>query len=95
MPTGRIKTLVHLSQQTYVPGTRLAADHNDKGYGFIEDDDGREVFFSHELVSGLRGFDNLRRGQHLDYILEDAPYLRAASVRLVAAVAPKALRPGA
>jgi cold shock CspA family protein len=95
MPTGRIKTLVHLSQQTYVPGTRLVPDRNDKGYGFIEDEEGREVYFSHELVSGLHGFDNLRRGQQLDYTLEAAPYLRAASVRLVTADAVSVLRPAA
>ena len=32
MATGKIKKLVHLSQQTYLPNTRLVPDHDDKGY---------------------------------------------------------------
>lgn len=92
MPTGRIKSLIHLSQQTYVPGTRLVAGRNDKGYGIIADDDGREVYFSHEIVAGLHGFDDLRRGQRLDYVL-DEPFLRALSVNLAAPLAALALAP--
>jgi hypothetical protein len=37
MPQGKIKKLVHLSQQTCVPGTRLVPGHNDHGYGIIEE----------------------------------------------------------
>jgi len=85
MLTGTIKKLVHLSQQTHVPSTRLVAGRNDKGYGILEDEDGREVYFSHEIIAGLRGFDNLRRGQRLEYTLEE-PFLRAATASLVAAV---------
>ena len=92
MPTGRITTLVHLSQQTHVPGTRLLPGRNDKGYGIITDDDGREVYFSHEIVEGLHGFDKLCRGQQLDYTLDD-PFLRAASVTLVAAIPVTVLGP--
>ena len=94
MATGRIKTLVHLSQQTHVPSTRLVAGRNDKGYGIIQDDDGREVYFSHETIEGLHGFDDLRRGQRLDYTLDD-PFLRASSVRLVATVPANLLGPAA
>jgi len=85
MLIGTIKKLVHLSQQTHVPSTRLVAGRNDKGYGILEDEDGREVYFSHEIIAGLRGFDNLRRGQRLEYTLEE-PFLRAATASLVAAV---------
>jgi cold shock CspA family protein len=95
MPTGKIIKLVHLSQQTYQPNTRLVPDRNDKGYGTIEDDDGRESYFSHELVAGRHGFDNLRRGQRLEYTLEDAPYLRAASARVTRDVPADVLRPAA
>jgi cold shock CspA family protein len=94
MPTGKIKTLVHLSQQTHVPSTRLVSGRNDKGYGIISDDDGREVYFSHEIVEGLHGFDALRRGQQLDYTL-DEPFLRASSVNLVRVVPAIALGPAA
>ena len=95
MPIGKVKKLVHLSQATYAPNTRLVPGHNDKGYGIIEDAEGREVYFSHEMVAGLHGFDDLRRGQQLEYTLEDAPYLRAASVKTVAAVPAVVLRPAA
>lgn len=95
MPTGKIIKLVHLSQQTYSPNSRLVPDRNDKGYGIIADDHRREVYFSHEMVAGLHGFDNLRRGQFLEYTLEDAPYLRAASVAVARAGPADALRPAA
>ncbi len=81
MLTGRIKTLVHLGQQTPVPATRLVAGRNDKGYGIIAGDDGQEVYFSQEIVKGLHGFDNLRRGQRLEYTL-DEQFLRATTVSL-------------
>jgi cold shock CspA family protein len=95
MATGKLIQLVHLSQQSHLLNTRLIPDHNDKGYGIIEDDAGREVFFSYEVVESRRGFDDLQRGQQLDYTLENAPYLRAASVRIALAVPAIALRPAA
>jgi cold shock CspA family protein len=88
MPLGKLKKLIHLSQQRHLPNTRLIADHNDKGYGFIEDAEGREVFFSHHVVKNRFGFDDLRIGQQLEYILEIGPYLRAISVQLYAANPP-------
>ena len=95
MPTGRIIKLVHLSQQTYQPNTRLVPDRNDKGYGIIESATGEQIYFSHEMVAGLHGFDNLRRGQLLDYTLADAPYLRAATAQVAQAVPAEVLRPAA
>jgi cold shock CspA family protein len=95
MPTGRIIKLVHLSQQTYQPNTRLVPDRNDKGYGIIESDAGGQIYFSHEMIVGLHGFDNLRRGQLMEYTLEDAPYLRAASIAVPQAVPAETLRPAA
>ena len=95
MPTGILKKLVHLSQQRYQPTSRLVPDRNDKGYGLIEAADGHEVYFSHEVVENRHGFDDLRKGQRLDYTLENAPYLRAASVKVAAAVPAVALRPAA
>ena len=95
MPLGILKKLVHLSQQRYQPTSRLVPDRNDKGYGLIEDADGHEVYFSHEVVENRHGFDDLRKGQRLEYTLENAPYLRAASVKVAAAVPAVALRPAA
>jgi hypothetical protein len=90
MPLGKIKKLVHLSQQTHVPSARLVPGRNDKGYGILEDARGGEVYFSHELVEGLYGFDKLRCGQQLHYTL-DEPFLRAATVSLVALAPTSAL----
>jgi cold shock CspA family protein len=95
MPTGKLIKLIHLSQQRCVLNTRLVPDHNDKGYGVLEDAEGREVYFSHEVVANRFGFDDLRKGQQLEYTLENAPYLRATSVRISQAVVSVALRPAA
>jgi cold shock CspA family protein len=95
MAKGKIKKLVHLSQQTYRPNTRLVPDHNDKGYGLIEAEDGRDVYFPHEAVEGRRGFDDLRRGQVVEYTLENGPYLRANLVRLTSAAPGNVHRPAA
>ena len=95
MPIGILKKLVHLSQGTHLPNTRLVPDHNDKGYGIIEDAEGREVYFCHDVVVSRYGFDDLRKGQELEYTLENAPYLRASSVRVATAKAAVALRPAA
>jgi cold shock CspA family protein len=95
MPTGKLVKLVHLSLQRCVLNTRLVPDHNDKGYGIIESAEGQDVYFSHEIVENRFGFDDLRKGQQLEYTLENGPYLRAASVRVAPAVAEKILRPAA
>jgi cold shock CspA family protein len=95
MPTGKLIKLVHLSQQTHLPNARLVPDHNDKGYGLIEDAAGQEVYFSHEVVAGRHGFDGLRQGQQLEYTLEKALYLRAASVQATNVNTATALRPAA
>lgn len=86
MLTGRLQKLVHLSQQRCVLSARLVPGHNDKGYGIIEDDQGREVYFAHDVVANRFGFDDLRKGQLLEYTLENASYLRAASVRAAPSV---------
>ncbi len=70
MPTGKIIKLVHLSQQTNQPTSRLIPRHNDTGYGTIRDEDGHEVYFSHDAVPGRHGFDDLRRGQSVEYTLD-------------------------
>lgn len=95
MATGMIKKLVHLSHQSYRPNVRLVPDHNDKGYGLIEAEDGRDVYFSHEVVEGRRGFDDLRRGQAVEYTLETGPFQRANLVRLASAAPAQVHRPAA
>ena len=83
MALGILKKMVHLSQQRGQPGTRLVADHNDVGYGIIEDAEGREVYVSHESVDSRNGFYDLRPGQQLEYTVEKAAYLRASWARIV------------
>lgn len=83
MPTGTIRSVVHLSEQTYLPYARLVHDRNEKGYGVIVGADGRDVYFSHETVVGHKGFDDLRSGSRVDYTLDPAADLCADSVRLV------------
>ncbi len=84
MTIGMIHKLVHLSQKTYQPNSKLIAGHNDKGYGTIDAGGGREVYFSHNAVPGIHGFDDLRRGQAVQFTLEDGAYLRATSVAEIA-----------
>jgi len=95
MPTGKLIKLVHLSQQRCVLSARLVPDHNDKGYGIIEDAEGHDVYFSHDVVENRFGFDDLCTGQQLEYTLENAPYLRALSVRAAPAAVEQKLRPAA
>jgi hypothetical protein len=45
MPIGKIHKLVHLSQQTYQPNSKLVPGHNDKGYGTIDDGVGPVILF--------------------------------------------------
>ena len=85
MDKGKIKKLVHLSQQTHLPNTRLVPDHNDKGYGLIESKDG-DVYFHHVVVENRYGFNDLRCGQTVEYTVEKAPYLRAKSVWQVTSI---------
>jgi cold shock CspA family protein len=87
MPFGKINKLVHLSQQTYQPNSKLIPGHNDKGYGTIDDDTGREVYFAHDAVPGSRGFDDLYRGQTVEYSLEIGGHPRANIVRPTSTVA--------
>ncbi len=79
MLTGKIIQLVNVLQPPPLGGVRLVHEGNDRSYGVLRDDAGREVFFSHNLVAGLHGFDDLQRGQVVAFTLDD-PFLRAASI---------------
>ncbi len=42
---------------------------NDKGFGFIQKDDGGDIFFHHSTVQNAQ-FDQLTEGQQVEYTVE-------------------------
>jgi cold shock CspA family protein len=78
---GIIRQLKHLSAGTDVPSTHLIAAHNGVGYGYIGTPDG-DVFFDATAIKNLP-FDKLARNMTVEFILDNAPYLRATSVTVI------------
>ena len=60
---------------------------NDKGYGFItQDDGGKDVFVHHSAISG-EGFKSLTEGAKAEYEVEEGPKgPQARDVRVVTSV---------
>ena len=55
----------------------------DKGFGFIEDGSGKDMFFHSSAVEGAR-FEELREGQQVSYNVGEGPKgPRAENVRVV------------
>ena len=61
--------------------------NNDKGYGFItQDDGGADVFVHHTAISG-EGYKSLAEGAKVEYEVEDSPKgPQARDVNAVASV---------
>jgi CspA family cold shock protein len=61
--------------------------NNDKGYGFVtQDDGGKDVFVHHSAISG-EGYKSLAEGAQVEYEVEDGPKgPQARSVSVVASV---------
>lgn len=62
--------------------------NNDKGYGFIIDDDSQEEYFVHFSSIQIDGFKTLKEGQKVSFDIEDDPKnpdkKRAINVNIVA-----------
>lgn len=62
--------------------------NNDKGYGFIIDDDSKEEYFVHFSSIQIDGFKTLKEGQKVTFEIEDDPKnpdkKRAINVNIVA-----------
>lgn len=55
----------------------------ERGFGFINDTDGREVFF-HQSGLTAGGFDGLREDQEVEFDVENSPKgPRAINIRLI------------
>lgn len=58
---------------------------NVKGYGFISPDEGEKDVFAHFSAIEMDGYKSLKRGQRVEYDINDGPKgLLAASIRLQA-----------
>ena len=80
MPAGAAESIVEESEQV-AEGTikRLT----DRGFGFIETETGKDLFFHMSAVQGVT-FEELREGQRVSYTEGQGPKgPRAESVKLV------------
>ena len=68
--------------ETDVPSTHLVSTHNGVGYGYIKTPNGG-VFFDASAIKNRR-FDQLTRNMSVDFALDEAPYLRASNVTVIA-----------
>jgi cold shock CspA family protein len=80
---GVIRQLKHLSAGSDVPSTHLVSAHNGVGYGYIGTRDG-DVFFDASAIKN-GGFDQLARNMMVEFVLDNAPYLRASNVTVIRA----------
>jgi CspA family cold shock protein len=46
--------------------------NSQKGYGFIEMDDGKDIFVHHKAIQG-NGFKSLDEGEHVEFEIRQGP----------------------
>ena len=62
--------------------------NDQKGFGFISSDSGKDVFVHHTVIEG-QGFKTLQDGEVVDYEAEDGPKgMKALRVTRIAAPTP-------
>ena len=77
-----------LPLQSYLIGTREMAEGTikrltEKGFGFIEDGSGKDMFFHSSAVEGTT-FEQMTEGQRVSYNIGDSPKgPRAENVRII------------
>jgi len=69
MPRGKIMRLVHSSTDTQLPSAELVPSHNYAGYGYLQDEDGTQVYFPYDAAPD-RSFQQLSEGQAVEYELD-------------------------
>ena len=57
----------------------------EKGFGFIQTEDGQDVFFHHSTVADA-AFDNLTEGQSVEYTVEEGQASRGKGPRAASVV---------
>jgi CspA family cold shock protein len=68
----------------FMPTGTVKWFNNDKGYGFIAQDDGDDVFVHHTAIAG-EGFKSLDEGAKVEFEVEQGPKgAQAQNVRTVA-----------
>lgn len=66
-----------------MPVGRVKWFSDSKGYGFIEQENGEDVFVHFSVIQG-RGFRSLKEGQIVQFDIEKTPKgLRAENVRII------------
>jgi CspA family cold shock protein len=61
--------------------------NDQKGFGFIAADNGKDVFVHHSVIEG-EGFRTLQEGESVEYEFEDGPKgMKALKVKRLAATA--------
>ena len=66
-----------------MPSGRVKWFSDEKGFGFLEQDDGQDVFVHHTALK-MEGFRSLSEGQEVEFDLESSDRgPRATNVRLV------------
>ena len=81
--TGRLLRRNGVAGEDLVPNGRVKWFSDEKGFGFIEQEDGQDVFCHHTAIE-MEGFRSIAEGQEVEFEVEQSDRgLRAKNVRLI------------